>query len=136
MYSITFNINELPTLQADKFVHNKARSGYRKKWHTWMQTAMWINGTAPPPVPLKRCKILGIRYCVGVPPDRINVWYSFKTLVDACNELHYDKKGRRYGLLGIIEDDSPSVVIEEDYYSERVKHKYEQRVTLTITEVI
>lgn len=118
-------INELPRLQAD-VMQRWQRTKYRRDWKTKIAWAVKLDG-GPPPEPLQSAQIIGIRYCCGVPPDRQNVWYSFK-IIDGL--LPVAKGG-----CGVIADDSPGVLDGgEDYYSVRVKTRKEQRITITVVE--
>lgn len=116
-YAKKKGITRLPYLQADQFNRFK-RANYRKIWAGMVKASVWDQG-GPPRKPWKHVTVRGIRYCTGVPPDRPNVWYSFKPLIDALNEF-------------VIEDDNPSVIIEESYHSVRVEKKAQQRIVIII----
>lgn len=133
-------VTKLPLLQADKFRDVHARNSYRKLWaeHTVLGQAKSCHS---PSSPLKKANILGIRYSVGKPPDRINVWSSFKPIVDALQAPTWipgkmGKRGRWSIGCSIIENDSPEVLVEEEYRSVRVPHLTEQRIEIHITEVL
>ncbi len=131
-YAKQKQILRLPHLQADKMqIHQ--RSKYRKIWHDMVIAAVHDEG-GPPPEPLKHAELVGIRYCMGEPPDRPNVWYSFKPLVDALTPPKIDKLLRLSGGCAVLEDDNPSVLVLENYYSVRVRNLDEQRIVLSIEE--
>ena len=74
-----------------------------------------------PPRPLEKAQVVGIRYCAGVQPDRVNVWSSMKAPLDGMIRC------------GLILDDNPGVLLGEDYYSVRVRTRAEQRLTISVT---
>ena len=126
----------LPRLQADVMQYRQ-RAAYRKLWRNVVIAAVYEAG-GPPKEPFEHAEITGIRSCTGVPPDRCNVWYSFKCLVDAVTPPRQEKRGRgvmHFGGIAIIEDDNPSVVRKEDYYSAQVSTKQEEGIYLRIREV-
>ena len=77
-----------------------------------------------PPAPLKRAQVIGVRYATGVIPDKINLYFSFKVLVDGL--IH----------CGVLHDDAPEFLCGgEDYLHVRVKTKAEQKCELSVVEV-
>lgn len=111
------------------------REKHKKIWANRVIAAVFDAG-GPPPKPLTRAKIEGIRYCIGNPPDVINVYSSFKCLVDALQVPHPEKpKGCKIGASVIVEDDPQTLIDGEIYRSVRVRTKAEQRITLSIEGV-
>lgn len=117
-YSLRIEIPILPSTQAD-VMQQKVRWAYRKKWHKRIADEIMIQHARPKEL-LTRVGIHGIRFS-SVQPDRINLWYSWKPLIDAC--------------IGVIfVDDSPKYILDEKYTWERAAPK-EGRVLLLIREI-
>jgi len=113
-------VSQLPVLQAD-VMQRWTRKRYREVWAARTQLAIMCQ-TKAPAEPLKSAEITAIRFCTGTPPDWPNVVYSFKPIIDS--------------LVGwIIEDDNPSVLLSEKYYSVRVRTKAEQRLEISLVGV-
>ncbi len=99
VWHLRFDDQPLPKTQAD-VMKRWARAKYRTFWHSRVREEVLCSG-GPPPSPLLYAAVRGERHSSSR-PDRINVWYSFKAIVDGLN-LH------------VILDDNPGVIIHEDY---------------------
>lgn len=123
-YQHLFKVHELPHLQADTIRNYYVRNEYRKKWHRYVEQIALLE-RARPSEPLRFCGLHGIRYSSGQEPDRINLWYSFKAMVDGLIE----------GRSAIIIDDSPKYVLEERYTFVKIKRNEQKRVSLLVYEL-
>lgn len=96
MYDHTFRFGELPALQPDtmsRFVKHR----YRKHWHKYVAQLVMIE-RARPRDPLPHVEIRCMRHS-SREPDRDNLWYSFKPVVDGFKRA------------GVILDDTPKVIV-------------------------
>ena len=130
-YAKRIKLGRLPRLQTDK-MSPWGRKHHHDFWHKRVVEAVLEAGGAPGE-PLRAAEIVGIRYCAGTPPDRINVWASFKCLVDALQAPGRRPKDCKIGA-SVIVDDSPVTLVSEDYYSVRVATRAEERITLSIRD--
>ena len=103
-YKIFLSFEDLPELQAD-VMQKWTRSKYRKMWRERVYWAVRQAG-GPPPKPLDCAGLYCKRYSSQL-PDRANLAYSFKPLVDAL------LKGKKKA--NVLVDDNPSILIVEEY---------------------
>ncbi len=105
-YYLELHFDELPTLQGD-VMQRWTRAKYRQGWYD--KIAVAAHGHIPR-TPLTTAAVFGCRYS-SREPDRINLWYSFKPLLDGL--IH----------AGIIFDDNPGILMDEDYSWQKAKPK-------------
>jgi hypothetical protein len=129
-YAKRIKLGRLPKLQTDK-MSPWGRKQHHDFWHMRVVEAVLESG-GPPHQPLTRASITGIRYCAGIQPDRINIWASFKCIIDALQVPGHRKKDCKIGA-SVIMDDSPATLVAESYYSVRVPTRAEERVTILVT---
>ncbi|GAG46251.1 unnamed protein product [marine sediment metagenome] len=120
MYRLEMNFRRLPDTQAD-VVTWKQRSAERKLWHKevyWEARQQHLI----PKTPLTRVSVRGVRFSNKM-PDRCNLWYSFKAIVDGLTKA------------GIIADDNPWILLHEDYDWMFVKDNRQFGVRLVVEEL-
>ncbi len=118
-YSIDLEFDVLPDTQAD-VQQLRTRSKYRKDWYERVYWEVYQKGKRPAE-PLELAAIYGVRHS-SQQPDRINLWYSFKPLVDGLIRA------------GVIKDDAPRYLASEHYSWEWVP-KGEAWVSLRVVEI-
>lgn len=108
----------LPSTQAD-VKQWRVRYDDRDKWHTRVWELVLESGNRPKE-PWTEAGVICTRYSSGVEPDRQNLGYSFKALLDGLK------------LARVIADDKPEVLLIERYLFERVEHRIDHKLTVTV----
>lgn len=121
LFRMSFTLKGLPKVTTNANSSWKARWVESRKWKTAVEEKVVFNRLAPP-TPLKRAHLILTRYAFGREPDRDNLRSSFKHVVDGLVKV------------GVLEDDSPSVIGEPEVYWEKAKPK-QGKITVQVWEV-
>ena len=108
----------LPGLQGG-VAQKWTRARERGAWHLRVAELV-LESRKRPKEPWSEAGVICTRYASGVEPDRQNLSYSFKAIVDGLKRSW------------VIADDNPSVLLIERYEFERVEHRNEHKVTVTV----
>jgi hypothetical protein len=124
---LRLELEGLPDLQR-RFGTWHSRSKHDRMWQSKVSWGARAAGIRGPALLLPFASIICVRYSAGKHSDYDNLAVSFKPLIDALKPS--DPKGNPFGV-GLILDDGPSVLLQQDYAHE-ISSQTRQRVAMYV----